>query len=130
TLGGVIRGIETGYFQRELAESAYRYQMEIDHRERIVVGVNEYVADEPIEIPILEMDPEGYERQVARLNQVRAERDNAAVEKALRELEDAARGDENLMYPIIEAVKVYATLGEMMGVFRKVFGEYHEPVFF
>ncbi len=129
-LGGVVRGIETGYFQRELAESAYRYQMEIDRRERIVVGVNEYVADEPIEIPILEMDPEGYDRQVARLNRVRAERDNAAVEKALRELEDAARGDENLMYPIIEAVKVYATLGEMMGVFRKVFGEYHEPVFF
>ena len=129
-IGGVIRGIETGYFQRELAESAYRYQMEIDHRERIIVGVNEYVAEEPIEIPILEMDPQGYERQVARLNRVRAERDNAAVEKALRELEDAARGDENLMYPIIEAVKVYATLGEMMGVFRKVFGEYHEPVFF
>ena len=129
-LGGVIRGIETGYFQRELAESAYRYQMEIDHRERIVVGVNEYVAEEPIEIPILEMDPAGYERQVARLNRVRAERDNAAVEKALRELEDAARGDENLMYPIIEAVRAYATLGEMMGVFRKVFGEYHEPVFF
>jgi methylmalonyl-CoA mutase N-terminal domain/subunit len=129
-IGGVIRGIETGYFQRELAESAYRYQMEIDHRERIIVGVNEYVADEPIEIPILEMDPQGYERQVARLNRVRAERDNAAVEKALRELEDAARGDENLMYPIIEAVRVYATLGEMMGVFRKVFGEYHEPVFF
>ncbi len=129
-LGGVIRGIETGYFQRELAESAYRYQMEIDRRERIVVGVNEYVAEEPLEIPLLEMDPQGYERQVARLNRVRAERDNAAVEKALRELEDAARGDENLMYPIIEAVKVYATLGEMMGVFRKVFGEYHEPVFF
>ncbi len=129
-LGGVIRGIETGYFQRELAESAYRYQMEIDRRERIVVGVNEYVAEEPLEIPLLEMDPQGYERQVARLNRVRAERDNAAVEKALCELEDAARGNENLMYPIIEAVKVYATLGEMMGVFRKVFGEYHEPVFF
>ncbi len=129
-LGGVIRGIENGYFQRELAESAYRYQMEIDNRERIIVGVNDYVAEEPIEIPILEMDPEGYDRQVARLNRVRAERDNAAVEKALRELEDAARGDENLMYPIIEAVRVYATLGEMMGVFRKVFGEYHEPVFF
>jgi len=129
-LGGVVRGIESGYFQRELAESAYRYQMEIDHGERIIVGVNKYVADEPIEIPILEMDPEGYERQVARLNRVRAERDNAAVEKALQALEDAARGNDNLMYPIIEAVKVYATLGEMMGVFRKVFGEYHEPVFF
>jgi methylmalonyl-CoA mutase N-terminal domain/subunit len=129
-LGGVVRGIESGFFQKEIAEAAFRYQMEIDTHQRVVVGVNEYVADEPIEIPILEMDPAGYERQVARLNRVRAERDNAAVEKALRELEDAARGDVNLMPPIIEAVKVYATLGEIMGVFRKVFGEYHEPVFF
>jgi len=129
-LGGVVRGIESGFFQKEIAEAAFRYQMEIDTHQRVVVGVNEYVADEPVEIPILEMDPAGYERQVARLNRVRAERDNAAVEKALRELEDAARGDVNLMPPIIEAVKVYATLGEIMGVFRKVFGEYHEPVFF
>ncbi len=129
-LGGVVRGIENGFFQREIAEAAFRYQMEIDTHQRVVVGVNEYVAEEPVEIPILEMDPEGYERQVARLNRVRAERDNAAVQKALRELEGAARGDVNLMPPIIEAVKVYATLGEIMGVFRKVFGEYHEPVFF
>ncbi len=129
-LGGVVRGIEAGFFQREIAESAYRYQMEIDTHQRVVVGVNDYVADEPVEIPILEMDPKGYERQVARLNQVRAERDNAAVQKTLRQLEDAARGDVNLMPPIIEAVRAYATLGEIMGVFRKVFGEYHEPVFF
>jgi methylmalonyl-CoA mutase N-terminal domain/subunit len=129
-LGGVIRGIENGFFQREIAEAAFRYQMEIDTNQRIVVGVNDYVADEPVEIPILEMDPAGYERQVARLARVRSERDNAAMEKALRELEDAARGDVNLMPPIIEAVRAYATLGEIMGVFRKVFGEYHEPVFF
>ncbi len=129
-LGGVVRGIENGFFQREIAEAAFRYQMEIDTNQRIVVGVNDYVAEEPVEIPILEMDPEGYERQVARLNRVRAERDNAAVAKALRELEDAARGTDNLMPPIIEAVRAYATLGEIMGVFRKVFGEYHEPVFF
>ena len=129
-LGGVVRGIENGFFQREIAEAAFRYQMEIDTNQRIIVGVNDYVANEPVEIPILEMDPAGYERQVARLARVRAQRDNAAVEKTLRELEDAARGDVNLMPPIIEAVKVYATLGEIMGVFRKVFGEYHEPVFF
>jgi len=129
-LGGVIRGIEAGFFQREIAESAYRYQMEIDNRERIVVGINDYVAQEPVQIPILEMDPQGYERQAARLARVRAERDNAATEKALRALADAARGDNNLMPPIIEAVKAYATLGEIMGVFRQVFGEYHEPVFF
>ncbi len=129
-LGGVVRGIENGFFQREIAEAAFRYQMEIDTNQRIIVGVNDYVANEPVEIPILEMDPAGYERQVARLARVRAQRDNAAVEKTLRELEDAARGDVNLMPPIIEAVRAYATLGEIMGVFRKVFGEYHEPVFF
>ncbi len=129
-LSGVVRGIENGFFQREIAEAAFRYQMEIDTNQRIIVGVNDYVANEPVEIPILEMDPAGYERQVARLARVRAQRDNAAVEKTLRELEDAARGDVNLMPPIIEAVRAYATLGEIMGVFRKVFGEYHEPVFF
>ena len=129
-LGGVVRGIENGFFQREIAEAAFRYQMEIDTNQRIVVGVNDYVAEEPVEIPILEMDPEGYERQVARLARVRAQRDNVAVEKALRELADAARGTDNLMPPIIEAVRAYATLGEIMGVFRQVFGEYHEPVFF
>ncbi len=129
-LGGVIPAIEQGFFQREIAEAAYRYQMEIDTRQRLVVGVNEYVAEEPIEIPILEMDPHGYDRQVARLQRVRAERDNSAVQKALAELADYARGDENLMPPIIEAVKVYATLGEITDVFREVFGVYHEPVFF
>ncbi|NOX64073.1 MAG: methylmalonyl-CoA mutase family protein [Chloroflexi bacterium] len=129
-LGGVIPAIEQGFFQREIAEAAYRYQMEIDTRRRLVVGVNEYVAEEPIEIPLLEMDPNGYDRQVARLQRVRAERDNSAVQKALAELADYARGDENLMPPIIEAVKVYATLGEITDVFREVFGIYHEPVFF
>ncbi|RME83024.1 MAG: methylmalonyl-CoA mutase [Caldilineae bacterium] len=128
--GGVIPAIESGFFQREIAEAAYRYQMEIDNGERIIVGVNEFVADEPLEIPLLEMDPHGYDRQVARLQRVRAERDNSAVQKALRELADYARGTENLMPPIIEAVKVYATLGEITDVFREVFGVYHEPVFY
>jgi methylmalonyl-CoA mutase N-terminal domain/subunit len=129
-LGGLLRGIEKGFFQREIAEAAFRYQKEIDTDQRIVVGVNAFVADEAVEIPILAMDPKGYEHQVARLNQVRARRDAAAVAAALKNLETAARGDVNLMPPIIEAVRVYATLGEIMGVFRQVFGEYHEPVFF
>ncbi len=129
-LGGVIPAIESGFFQREIADAAYRYQMEIDTGARTIVGVNDFVADEPITIPILEMDPHGYERQVARLKRVRAERDNSAVQKALRELADYARSSENLMPPIIAAVKTYATLGEITDVFREVFGVYHEPVFF
>jgi len=127
-LGGVIPAIEKGFFQRELAESAYRYQREIDTKERIIVGVNEYVLDEPLEIPLLKMDPQGYERQCARLQRVRATRDNELVGQRLKALEEAARGTENLMPYILDAVRAYCTLGEICGVFRKVFGEYREPV--
>jgi len=128
-LGGVIPAIEAGFFQREIAEAAFRYQREIDTQRRIVVGVNDYVTDEPLTIPLLEMDPEGERRQIERLNRVRRERDNQAVEEQLAALEEAARGDSNLMYPILDAVRAYATLGEIMGVLRRVFGEYREPVF-
>ncbi|MGB9592748.1 MAG: acyl-CoA mutase large subunit family protein [Anaerolineae bacterium] len=129
-LGGVLPAIEKGYFQRQIAESAYRYQREIDTKARVVVGVNEYVAEEPLEIPLLEMDREGERRQIARLQKVRAERDNEAVSQKLAALEEAARGTQNLMPFIIEAVREYATLGEICDVFRKVFGEYREPVYF
>ena len=130
-LGGVIPAIEAGFQQREIAEAAFRAQQEIDSGERIVVGVNDYVADEPVAIPILAMDPRGYERQVARLCRVRAERDNGAVQASLARLRDAARDEKtNLMFPILEAVSAYATLGEITGVFREVFGEYQEPVYF
>jgi len=128
--GGVVPAIEAGFFQREIAEAAYRYQMEIDTGERTIVGVNDFVVAKPIAIPILEMDPAGYDRQVTRLQRMRAERDGEAVQKALRELADCARGDDNLMPPIIEAVKAYATLGEITDVLRAVFGVYHEPVYF
>ena len=127
-LGGVIPAIEAGFFQRELAEAAFRYQREIDTGQRTVVGVNEYATDEPLAIPLLEMDPKGERRQIERLNRVRRERDNQAVEKYLAALEDTARGEDNLMYPIMDAVRAYATLGEIMGVFRRVFGEYREPM--
>jgi methylmalonyl-CoA mutase N-terminal domain/subunit len=127
-LGGVIPAIEKGFFQRELAESAYRYQREIDRHERTIVGVNDYAADEPLTIPLLQMDPDGERRQIARLQRVRAERDNQAVTERLAALETAARGTENLMPFILDAVRACATLGEICGVFRKVFGEYREPV--
>ena len=129
-LGGVIPALEAGFMQREIAEAAFRFQQEIDRGQRTIVGVNDYVSDEAPAIPILEMDPEGYARQVARLQQVRRGRDNGAAEKALARLRDAARGADNLMYPILEAVNAYATLGEVTDVFREVFGEYQEPVFF
>jgi methylmalonyl-CoA mutase N-terminal domain/subunit len=126
-LGGVIPAIEKGFFQREIAEAAYRYQREIDTHERAVIGINEHVEDEPIRIPLLEMDPEGYERQVARLDRVRRERDNEQVGVALEALRHAAQGAENTMPYILDCVRAYATLGEIMSVFRQVFGEYREP---
>lgn len=129
-VGGVLPAIEKGFFQKEIAEAAYRYQSEIDRKERIVVGVNDYVSDEPAQIPILEMDPQGYERQCARLAEVRTSRDNQAVTRCLVELRRAAQGEANLMPFILDAVKEYATLQEMMDVFREVFGEYREANYF
>ena len=126
-LGGVIPAIEKGFFQREIAEAAYRYQMEIDTHQRTIVGINEFTEDAPIRIPLLEMDPQGYKRQVARLERVRRERDNERVGSALEALRQAAKGTENTMPTILDCVRAYATLGEIMGVFREVFGEYREP---
>jgi methylmalonyl-CoA mutase, N-terminal domain len=128
TLGGVIPAIETGFFQQEIADAAYQYQREIDEGRRVVVGVNEFESDEPIKVPLLKMDPRGYERHIARLEQVRAERDNGAVGQALDRLRIAAQGTENTMPYILDAVRAYATLQEMMDVFREVFGVYREPM--
>jgi methylmalonyl-CoA mutase N-terminal domain/subunit len=128
SLGGVIPAIEQGFFQREIAQSAYRYQQEIESKERVIVGVNEYTSDEPIEIPRLTMDEAGERRHSERLNRVRRERDNRAVSQKLRELRSAAQGDKNLMPFILGAVREYATLGEICDVLREVFGEYKELV--
>nr|WP_290667441.1 methylmalonyl-CoA mutase family protein [Ardenticatena sp.] len=128
-IGGVLPAIEQGFFQREIAEASARFQWEVETKRRIIVGVNEYTMAEEVEIPILKMDEAGYERQVRRLNEVRRTRDNRAVRQRLAELRQAAqRDDVNLMYPIIEAVKEYATLQEMMDVLREVWGEYREPL--
>ncbi|HKZ83479.1 MAG TPA: methylmalonyl-CoA mutase family protein [Anaerolineae bacterium] len=128
SFGGVLKAIEAGYFQREIAESAFRYQREIDTMKRTIVGVNDYVQDEPLAIPILQMDPEGERRQIARLQELRRARDNEKVGSALAALRDAARGTTNLMPFILDAVKAYATLQEITDVFREVFGVYEEPV--
>jgi methylmalonyl-CoA mutase, N-terminal domain len=123
-VGGVIPALKSGFFQREIAEAAYVYQLEEDRKERITVGVNEYCTDEALEIPLLRVDVEGEKQHIQHLNEVRRRRDNREVAEKLRALEQAARGSDNLMPPLLEAVKAYATLGEMMGVFREVFGEY------
>jgi len=125
-IGGVIPAIENGYLQREIAEASYRYQIEIDQRERIIVGVNDYVMDDPIEVPILEMDPEGEKRQVERLNRIRRERDGREAARSLKALESACRNGENVMPRLLDAVNAYCTLGEMCDVMRHVFGVYHE----
>jgi len=127
-LGGVIPAIEQGFFQREIAQSAYRYQREIEERKRIVVGVNEYLSDEPLSIPLLKIDPAGERRHRERLARVRRERDNALLQQRLTALRTAAQGDENLMPYILDAVRAYGTLGEICDVLREVFGEYREPV--
>ncbi|NDJ54471.1 MAG: methylmalonyl-CoA mutase family protein [Chloroflexi bacterium] len=128
--GGVLPAIEHGFFQREISEAAYRYQRELDRKDRLMVGANAFADDQPVKIPILDMDPQGYERQVARLNQVREERDNEAVGAALQALKEAAQGDQNTMPFLIDAVKTYASLGEIIDVLREVFGEYQEPIWF
>jgi len=125
-LGGVIPAIQVGFFQREIADASYRYQREVESRERIIVGMNEYVDQRPPDIPILEMDPEGEKRHRARLQRLRAERDGARAAEALAALERASAGSENLMPYILDAVNAYCTLGEICGVMRKVFGEYRE----
>jgi len=127
-LGGVLPAIERGFFQGEIADAAYRYQREIDAHERLIVGVNAYADKAGYEIPILEMDPEGEKRQVARLKKLRQERDNAATGQALDRLRLAAQGTENTMPWLLASVRSYATLGEIMGVLKETFGVYEESV--
>jgi len=125
--GGVLPAIEKGFFQGEISDAAYRYQREIDSGLRHIVGVNAYVEGNAPPVPILVMDPQGYERQVERLRQVRATRDPGRVGQALDRLRIACAGIENTMPHILEAVRAYATLGEMITVMKKELGIYAEP---
>ena len=124
-LGGMVAAIDRSYPQREIAEAAYQYQMAVDRKDKIIVGVNDYVTEEqPIEI--LQIDETSARRQEARLRQLRSERSNAEVERRLLALKRAAETDQNLMPPIYDAVKAYATLGEICDAMRQVFGVYEE----
>ncbi len=125
--GGVLPAIQAGFFQREIQEAAYRYQREIDTDDRLIVGINAYQDQDSYEIPLLDMDPEGYKRQKSRLDQLRKTRDNGAVGQALDRLRIACQGTENTMPFILDAVRSYATLGEIIDVMREVYGTYQEP---
>jgi methylmalonyl-CoA mutase N-terminal domain/subunit len=128
--GGVLGGIDSGYFQRELGQSAFEYQQALETDDEIIVGINRFqIENEVIDIPILKIGKEAEESQVAALTKLRASRDPAAVANTLEELKQASKDGKNLMPFLVAAVKTYATLGEVCDVMRGVFGEYREPVF-
>jgi methylmalonyl-CoA mutase N-terminal domain/subunit len=128
SLGGVISAIDKGFFQREIADAAYKYQKQIEDKKRTIVGINDFVLkDEELTIPILKMDPEGEKRQLARLKKIREDRDRGKYEQTLDRLRKAAEGEQNLMPFIIDAAKADATLGEICDAMREIFGEYEEP---
>jgi len=128
-MGGMVPAIERGFPQREIQEAAFWFQKAVERKEKVIVGVNEYVMEEK-PIPTLYIDETVAGEQVARVEELKARRDGARVEAALGHLKNAARGSDNLMYPLLEAARAYATLGEMCDALREVWGEYEEvPVF-
>jgi methylmalonyl-CoA mutase, N-terminal domain len=129
-LGGAVAAIEQGFVQREIGASAYRYQQEIEKGERVVVGLNRFQVKGEGKIPLLKMAPEMEDKQKARLKELRQTRDNAMVRQTLAQLKTAAQGADNLMPPILSAVRTLATLGEICDTLREVFGEYEAPALF
>ena len=126
-MGGMIRAIELGYPQQEIAEAAFRYQRQVEDRIKAVVGVNKYVTPEEVPLPTLKIDPEVEERQVQRVRRMKRERNQRAVKDALKQVAEACRSGANLMEPICEAVKQEATVGEICDVYRAEFGVYKDP---
>jgi len=128
-MGGMIKAIERGYPQMEIAEAAYRFQKQVDSGEKVIVGVNKYVTDHP-PIPIWRMKPEIEERQLRRLREIKQTRNNQKVKECLEEIRKASLSGENLMPYIINAVREYATIQEICDVWREVFGRYTDPGYF
>ncbi|HEU4333890.1 MAG TPA: methylmalonyl-CoA mutase family protein, partial [Candidatus Eisenbacteria bacterium] len=130
-MGGIIVAVERGYPQKEIADSAYRFQQQVERGERIIVGVNRYTADEEeITIPVLKIDPELERRQAERVKAFRAKRDPAKHAAAIAALRDACMSDRNLVPYVLDAVKAHATLGEISDLFREAYGVYREPAVF
>jgi methylmalonyl-CoA mutase N-terminal domain/subunit len=128
-MGGMVAAIERGFPQREIQEAAFQFQKAVERGEKVIVGVNDYLMDEK-PVPILYIDESVAEQQVARVAALKASRDGARVARALQGLKAAAGGSDNIMYPILEASRAYATLGEMCDALREVWGEYEEPPVF
>jgi len=126
-MGGMLAAIEKNYPQQEIADAAYHYQRQIDEKQKTVVGVNKYVTEEDIPVEILEIDEELEKQQIEKTNRIKQERNNKLVSECLERVREACVGDQNVMEPLIEAVKSYATLQELCDVFREVFGEYRDP---
>ncbi|MGH9907819.1 MAG: methylmalonyl-CoA mutase family protein, partial [Pyrinomonadaceae bacterium] len=127
SLGGMVAAIEKGFPQREIQDSAYKYQKAVERRGQVIVGVNKYELDEESPIPTLVIDDSVQDHQVERLEQTRARRDAGSVANALEKLKRAAQDNENTMPATIEAVREYATLGEICSALRDVYGVYEEP---
>jgi methylmalonyl-CoA mutase N-terminal domain/subunit len=127
-LGGMLAAIESGYVQKEIQKSAFEYQRAVETKEQIVVGVNEFQAEEERQMPTLRIDPAMEREQVARLEALRSKRDAAKTQAALTELGRRADGGENLLPAILSAVENFATVGEISDALRRVFGEYQESV--
>lgn len=129
-MGGALKAIEKGYIQREIATSAYNYQRAVDSGEQVVVGVNKFTVEEEQAPKVLEIGEEVEKRQIERLKRLKQERDNQKVSEVLDRVRNVAKSDENVMPALIEAVKAYATVGEISNALRDVFGEYREPNIF
>ena len=127
-MGGMISAIEKGYVQSEIQKSAYRYKQEIESGKRVIVGVNKYQIDEEKPVKTLKIDTKVQEEQIKFLTKIRAERNSEDVKSKLAQLNSTASSDENLMPPILDAVRVYASIGEICGTLREVFGEYKEQI--
>ncbi|MCH7827881.1 MAG: methylmalonyl-CoA mutase family protein [Bacteroidetes bacterium] len=131
SLGGVIPAIEEGYFQKQIADAAYKYQLAVESKEKYIVGVNEFVEEsENIDIPILTISPEVQKKQMKRLGELKQSRDQNAVDESLKQIKNAAVDNKNLMPVFIEASQNYVTLGEMVGELKEVFGIYEETAIF
>jgi len=126
-LGGIVAAIEKGYPQRELANASYRFQQELDTGDHVMVGLNLYATEGSPPIPTLKIDPQVEPKQVERLRRLRASRDQAQWAEALRRLENASRGRDNLMPFVLAAVRAYASVGEICDLWRQTFGEYRAP---
>lgn len=126
-LGGMVCAIEVGFPQREIGQAAYRHQQRLETRDDIIIGVNDFVHDNDSPIAILAIDPQVERKQIARLQELRRTRDNALLQRTLRQLENAAREHENVMPPILDAVRAYGTIGEISDALRNAWGTYSEP---